>query len=75
LSNIRASFSFWAYEISPSLDTFFKSCTVNPLSTEQGMAISGAQLRTIIAGTAPPSDRISNQTFDWLKTYFEDHRT
>ncbi|MCW0021393.1 hypothetical protein [Rhizobium sp. BT-226] len=63
----RSKMQVWANVISPSLNDFFNSCTINPLSTYQGMAISGAQLKAIVAGTAPACDRISNQTFDWLQ--------
>ncbi|MGO7035108.1 hypothetical protein ACCT19_30220 [Rhizobium ruizarguesonis] len=59
----------WAKAFSPALPPFFDSCTINPLSTEQGMALSGAQLKAISAGDSPSCNALSNQNFIWLQDF------
>ncbi|WP_146160907.1 hypothetical protein [Ensifer sp. NM-2] len=59
----------WAKAFSPALPAFFDSCTINPLSTEEGMALSGAQLKAISAGNSPSCNALSKQSFTWLKDF------
>lgn len=59
----------WAKTLSPALPAFFESCAINPLATDQGMALSGAQIKAISAGVSPSCDELSSQNFVWLKNF------
>lgn len=58
----------WARKISPRLEDFLKSCSVNPLDSHEGIALSGSQIDQIRQGTAEfRCDDLREQNLTWMK--------